>query len=301
MSRTYRKLIAIVGPTAAGKSALAVRLAKKFNGEIISADSRQVYKGLDIGTGKITKKEMANVPHHLLDIANPRKQLSVSEYQKIARKRLEEILTRGKLPIVVGGTGLYVDALVNDVSFPEVSPNPKLRKRLEKRTVKELFLMLEKLDKGRARTIDASNPRRLVRAIEIATALGKVPPYKNTPREDIEPLFIGLMLPMEELKKRIAVRLQERIKSGMIREARELHASGLSWARMNILGLEYRFLAQHLRGILTKEEMQAALQSEITKYAKRQMTWFKRNKDIQWWRPEERASIQSAVSAFLRH
>ncbi len=295
-----KKLIVILGPTAVGKSALGVVLAQKHNGEIISADSRQVYTGLTIGTGKITKKEMGGIPHHLLDVTIPKKQMSVVEFQKLAREKVEDILRRGKLPIIVGGTGLYINSIVNDVSFPEVPPNPLLRKKLDKKSPAELFAILIKLDGHRATTIDSHNPRRLVRAIEIATALGSVPPYVSTPRKDFNSLFIGLTLPPQTLKKRIATRLISRMKSGMVTEVRKLKRNGLSWKRMEELGLEYRYLSRFLRGLLSKEEMVEWLQSEIVRYAKRQMTWFKRNKRILWFKPTETAKIQSSVIHFLR-
>ncbi|MDO8620650.1 MAG: tRNA (adenosine(37)-N6)-dimethylallyltransferase MiaA [bacterium] len=296
----HRKLLVILGQTAVGKSALGVALARKYNGEIISADSRQVYIGLDIGTGKITRREMKGIPHHLLDIARAQKQLSVTEYQKLAREKVEDIFLRGKLPIIVGGTGLYINSIINDISFPEVPPSPTLRKKLDKKSPAELFEILKKLDTRRAKTIDPNNPRRLVRAIEIATALGKVPPYVNTPRKDLNPLFIGLTLPPEVLKKRITTRLLSRIKGGMVDEVKKLKKNGLSWKRMEELGLEYRYLSRYLRGLLTKEEMLKELQSEIVRYAKRQMTWFKRDKRIAWFRPTETAKMQRAVIHFLK-
>ena len=305
------KLLVIVGPTAVGKSALAVTLAKRFEGEIISADSRQVYKGLNIGTGKITEREMKGVPHHLLDIASPKKQYTVSEYQRMGREKMEEIFKRGKLPIIVGGTGLYVQALVNNASFPEVPPNLKLRKKLEKKTAQELFGMLKKLDPNRAKTIDAANPRRLVRAIEIAAKLGAVPPFKNTPREDISPLFIGLTLPPDELKVKITTRLfarlqpkgsysgQARIRTSMVGEVRSLHAKGLSWKRMEELGLEYRYVSRYLRGSISKAEMIEKLRSEIWQYAKRQMTWFKRDKRVRWFKLSQIIAIKKDIRRFL--
>jgi len=296
----HRKVLIILGPTAVGKSALGVALARKYNGEIISADSRQVYQRLNIGTGKITKKEMRSIPHHLLDVENPKKQMAVTEYQKLARDKVEDILRREKLPIVVGGTGLYSNAIVNDVSFPEVPPNLMLRKKLDKKSPAELFAMLKKLDRRRATTIDSHNPRRLVRAIEIATALGKVPPYTNTPRKDLDPFFIGLSLSLETLKKRIATRLVSRMKGGMVGEVKKLKRNGLSWKRMEELGLEYRYLSRFLRGLLTKKEMIEELQSEIVRYAKRQMTWFRRNKSVLWFKPTETAKIQKAVIHFLK-
>src|SRR3989344_8669425 len=179
------KVVVILGPTATGKSALAVKLAKKlarhkwggFNGaEIISADSRQIYKGLDIGTGKITEKEMAGVPHHLLDVVTPKRRFTVVEYQTLAREKIAEIFSRGHLPIICGGTGFYISALVDGTVLPDVPPNPKLRAHLKKETSETLFNMLLKLDPRRAKTIDPKNSRRLIRAIEIVKALGKVPP-----------------------------------------------------------------------------------------------------------------------------
>ncbi|MBP6884548.1 MAG: tRNA (adenosine(37)-N6)-dimethylallyltransferase MiaA, partial [Candidatus Pacebacteria bacterium] len=169
------KLIIVAGPTSSGKTSYAIKLAKKIGGEVISADSRQVYKGLNLLSGKVTKKEMAGIPHHLLDITNPKKIFSVSDYQKLANKAIADILSRNKVPIICGGTGFYIDAIVYDRILPEVPPNKKLRAILEKKTIVELFKMLVKLDPARANTIDKDNPVRLIRAIEIAKALGSVP------------------------------------------------------------------------------------------------------------------------------
>ncbi len=293
--------IAIVGPTAVGKSSLAIALARKYNGEIISADSRQVYKGLDIGTGKVTKKEMSGVPHHMLDIVSPKKQYSVAEFQKIGREKITDIFSRGKLPIICGGTGLYVDSLLKNSQFPQVTPNEELRARLEEKTTAELFQIVKGLDPRRAETIDPHNPRRLVRAIEIATALGSVPNVQLTTSNSRQRvLWIGLTLPPEELKKRIADRLETRLKTGMIQEAKKLHTLGLSWKRMEELGLEYRYLARFLQGNITKEEMITSLQSEIWHYAKRQMTWFRRNEEITWFTPHNALQIMTTVGNFLR-
>ena len=173
------KVLAIVGPTASGKSALAVRLARRFGGEIISADSRQVYRGLDIGTGKITKREMYGIPHHLLDVADPRQQYSAGVYAKAAQKIVRYIVQKNKLPIIVGGTGFYIDAALGTIVLPEVPPNQKLRKELTKKTSGQLFTMLQKLDPSRAKAIDRQNPVRLIRAIEIAKVLGHVPKHSN--------------------------------------------------------------------------------------------------------------------------
>ena len=202
---TLPKILAILGPTAVGKSDCAVELALYFNGEVISADSRQVYKGLDIGTGKITEEEMKGVPHYLLDVVSPKEQFTVADWKKDSLKAINTITERGRHPIVCGGTGLYIQSVVDNISFPEVLPNKPLREKLEKKTPDELSRLLSSLDPERAKMIDHNNPRRLIRAIEIATEMGYVP------RITAEPLFgtlqIGLTLPREELKERIHLRL----------------------------------------------------------------------------------------------
>lgn len=284
--REKYEVIAIVGPTASGKSALAVEIARLLGGEVVSADSRQIYKGLDIGTGKITKKEMRGVPHHLLDVANPMRTMSVVQYERLATHAIRDILSRGKVPIVCGGTGLYVDAILTNASFPPVPPNKKLRNALEKLSVDELFKKLAILDPGRSETIDPKNPRRLIRAIEIATVLGSVP-ERVPATERYNTLYLGINLPKEELSARIHTRLYARMRRGMVAEARHLHEQGLSWKRMESLGLEYRFLAEFLQKKISKEEMLLGLETAIRQYAKRQMVWFKKNKKIEWGRAEE--------------
>jgi len=274
------KVIAIVGPTASGKSALGVFLAQKIGGEVISADSRQVYKGLDIATGKISKKEMAGVPHHLLDVASPKKVFSADDFLKKAQQAISMIYHTGHTPIVVGGTGFYIDTLTGRFVLPEVPPNPKLRAQLEKKSVEQLFTMLEKKDPARAKTIDKHNPVRLIRALEIAAKLGKSP--TPTTKSPYEVLWLGITFPISVLEKRIYKRLRDRIAQGMVTEAKRLHAKGLSYKRMETLGLEYRSLARHLTGKISREEMETELQQAIKNYAKRQMTWFKKNKEINW-------------------
>jgi tRNA dimethylallyltransferase len=279
---------------------------------VISADSRQVYKGLNIGTGKITKKEMAGVPQHLLDVANPKQRFSVIQYRELAREKISAIFSRGKLPILCGGTGFYISALVDGTILPDVPPNPKLRARLNKETSETLFNMLLKLDPRRAKTIDPKNSRRLIRAIEIAKVLGKVPNLQLTTdnQQPYKILQIGLALPHEELKKKILSRLLARlprrsrrakggISQNMIAEAKQLHTKGLSWKRMEELGLEYRYLALFLHSKITKEEMVTKLQTEIWRYAKRQMTWFKRDNRIKWFKPTEEKTVERVIKKFL--
>lgn len=278
------KVIAIVGPTASGKSSLGIYLAKKLGGEIISADSRQVYKGLDIGTGKVTKKEMAGIPHHLLDIISPKKQFTANDFVKHGDKIIKSMIyhTPSVIPIIVGGTGFYVDALLGRIMLPNVPPNPALRARLEKVSVKKLHAMLAKLDARRAKTIEPKHKRRLIRAIEIAKAIGKNPKTWKSDVQTYDVLWLGIHPAPEVLKKHIHRRLLARMKRGMVKEAKKLHAAGLSYKRMEELGLEYRYLARLLQNQITKREFLEHLEHEINKYAKRQSKWFQRNKDIRW-------------------
>ena len=277
-----QKAYVIVGPTTSGKSAFAIRLARKVGGEVISADSRQVYRDMDIGTGKVTKKEMAGIPHYLLSVADPRRRYSVARYQRDAARTLQSILVRGKTPIICGGTGLYIDALVEGTFLPSVPPNPALRKKLETISIEKLFALLKKKDAARAKSIDWHNPRRLIRAIEIAEALGKVPRMQKRAPEGIKFEWIGIDLPDKKLKKKIHLRLLSRMRGGMLAEVKRLHTRGLSWKRMESFGLEYRWLARYLQNKITKEEMLEKLELDIWHYAKRQRTWFKRNKNIGW-------------------
>lgn len=287
-----KPILVIVGPTASGKSDLAIKLAKKFKGEVISADSRQVYKGLDVGTGKVTHAEMKGVPHHMLDVANPAKQFSVAEYKKMAEEELHFIESRDRLPVIVGGTGFYIDALRGVVKLPEVPPNKKLREKLAKKSNNALFRELAKKDPARAKTIDANNKVRLIRALEIIEALGKVPPLpRNRKPQAKSYVFVGLN-PVD-LDKRIRARLIKRI-PGIISETKKLlKLKKLSYRRAHELGLEYRFTASYLQGKISKEEMTEKLSIAIRQYARRQMTWFKRNKKITWY-PSASAAYSGA-------
>jgi len=288
------KVLFIVGQTSTGKSDLAVFLAKKFNGEIISADSRQVYKGFDLGAGKITKSEMKGVPHYLLDVASPKRTFSVEQYKRLADKKIFEILKRNKLPIVIGGTGMYIDAILYNQNFPSVKPNNKLRKELEKKPPEELFGILKKLDKKRANDIEEKNPRRLIRAIEIANEIGKTPKLEREERFDS--MILGLALPEKELRDRINKRLLSRIKKGMIKEVKNLHETErLSWARLEKFGLEYRYTAQFLQKKITREEMLEKINTKSWQYSKRQKTWFKKNNRILWINPKDYKKAEGLV------
>ena len=275
-----QKVIAIVGPTASGKTALSIFLAKKLQGEIISADSRQVYKGLNIGTGKVTKLEMASIPHHALDVVSPKKQFDASDFVQKGEQAITMIYHSEHTPIVVGGTGFYIDTLLGRMTLPEVAPDEKLRTQLEKRNVTQLFLMLQKLDPRRAKTIEPQHKRRLIRAIEIAKALGQSPLPQSQKKYEV--LWLGMSLAPAQLQKNIHTRLHARLRQGMIAEAKRLHQGGLTYKRMEALGLEYRYLALLLQKKITRAQFEKELESAINKYAKRQIRWFKRNPEIKW-------------------
>jgi len=291
MKKDGRKLIVILGPTASGKSELAVKLAGKFNGEIISADSRQVYKGMDIGTGKITEKEKKGIPHYLLDVTSPKTRFTVTQYGKLALKSIDKIFQKNKLPILCGGTGFYIQALIDGIIIPEVKPDWKLRNKLEKKSTKELYKILQKLDPKRARIIDKFNPRRLIRAIEIVIKTRKTVPTLEKNPLPYSILMIGIKKSPEELKRLIKKRLLKRLHRGMINEIRKLREDGVSWKRLEDFGLEYRYIAQYLQRKINYEDMKEKIQKESEHYAKRQMTWFKRDKRIKWIKTKKEAEI----------
>ena len=276
------KVIVILGQTSTGKSDLAVNIALKLNGEVISADSRQVYKGLDVGTGKITKKEMKGVCHHLLDVVSPKKIFSVSDYKKLADKKIKEIIARGHVPIICGGTGFYIDAVTKGVVLPEVPPNKELRKELDKESAETLFEIFKGLDKERAENIDRNNKVRLIRAIEIAKAIGSVPKVLEV-KPEYEFIKIGIKMPEDKLKKRIRTRLRRRIRGGMAIELYNLRKKGVSWKRFMELGFDQKYLALFLQKKISNKEMLEAMFYGNWQYAKRQMTWFKRDKEINWF------------------
>lgn len=303
------KILAIVGPTASGKSELAVLLAKKFNGEIISCDSRQIYRGLNLGTGKVPGKWQnkpekkfvyKGVTHYCIDYVNPARQYSVAGFQKDARKAVNKILRQKKLPILCGGTGHWIDAVVYNQNLPDVKPDLKLRATLEKFSAEKLFRRLKKLDPQRAKHIDRFNKRRLIRALEIVLTTGKpVPKILNYRSEIKNTLWLGIKTSQTELYKKIEARLKQRLRQGMVREVKKLHANGLSWKKLESFGLEYRFVAFYLQKKLTYNEMLIKLAYAIKHYSKRQLTWWKKNQDINWIKPELKPA-EKLVSKFIK-
>lgn len=275
-------LVAVVGPTASGKSGLGIALALRFGGEVISADSRQVYRGLDLGTGKVSAAERELVPHHLLDVAEPTEDFSLARYQALAFGAIVDVARRGKLPILVGGTGLYVAAVVDNYLLPPAPPQPELRAELERLSPRELARRLRELDPAAADRVDLANPRRVVRAIEVALVS---PGAERAARGEplVRPLLLGLAWPRHALYQRIDRRVDERLAQGMLDEARQLLARGVTHERLEALGLEYRFMSRYLRGeIADYETFVRRLKLAIHAYARRQLTWFRRDRRIHW-------------------
>ncbi|MFZ5559504.1 MAG: tRNA (N6-isopentenyl adenosine(37)-C2)-methylthiotransferase MiaB [Patescibacteria group bacterium] len=311
------KLIVILGPTASGKSSLAVKLAKKFNGEIVSADSRQIYKGMDIGTGKAPNLTRFNlvrsyevkppyihkgIIHHCVDIASPKKQITVAEYKKLALEAIDKIYKKGtpphqyiggggKIPIICGGTGFYIQAVVEGLNIPKVKPDWKLRKELEKKTTEDLFKELKKIDPKRAKNIDQNNRRRLVRALEIIKKTGKpVPDFKKEPQFDA--LYIGIKKSLPELKKAINKRVDRMIKMGLEKEVKKLIKKyGWTMVLRNAIGYS------EWKDYKDKKIIANAIKNNTYNFAKRQITWFKSNPNIRWVKNYQQA--KNLLTSFL--
>lgn len=272
------KLIAVVGTNASGKSGLGVELALRRGGEIVSADSRQVYRGLDLGSGKITPEEMRGVPHHLLDVLDPNRFFSMAEFQRLAYEAIDDIFARGRQPFLVGGTGLYVDCVTEGYRLSEVAPDMACRDALEKLDTPALYALLkEKLPQA---DVDARNRNRVMRLLERAEQ-GDLERAAPQPRYAV--LKLGVTWERAALRRRVDERLKRRLKEGMTDEVRGLLAAGVSREFLYKLGLEYRFLCRYLDGeFASEQEMAAALGIAICQFAKRQMTWFRRDPGILW-------------------
>ncbi len=274
MNAPNSRVIVILGATAGGKTELAVRAARKFAGEIISADSRQVYRGMDLGTGK-DLQEYGEIPYHLIDIAEPGSEYNVFRFQRDCFAALEDIWTRDALPIICGGTGMYLDAVLRGYRLVEVAEDPQLRKELEPLGDEQLRERLLAMKPDQHNRTDLDDRQRLIRAIEIA--LGEQASVDNLPPlPEIQPLVFGLEWPREILRQRIATRLLQRLDEGMLQEVEQLHASGVAWHTLEFYGLEYRWMAQHLQGKLNRNDMVQKLRSAIGQFAKRQETFFRR-------------------------
>ncbi len=277
MSR-FPKVVAVVGTNASGKSALGIELAKKYDAEIISADSRQVFAGLDLGSGKVTPEETQGVPHHMIDVRRPNEFFSMADFQKLSYQYIEEIRGRGKLPMIVGGTGLYVDSVLDGYLLSDKEPDLAYRAELEKLTTPELYEMLLKLKPDVE--VEKNNRNRVMRIIERIHDGDDAVPGKE---KRYDSLRLGVSWPREVVNQRIDERLERRLEQGMIEEVQRLMDEGATTEFLLGLGLEYRFITQYLIGeIPDKNVMLEKLAIAIKQFAKRQMTWFRRNPDIVW-------------------
>ena len=293
MPAKRNKLVAVLGPTSAGKTSLAVKLAKIFQGEIVSADSRQVYIGMDVGTGK-DLEEYGSVPCHLIDVASPKTQFNVSDYQKLAYQAIDGIIKKNKAPFLVGGSGLYLQSVIDGYNLSQTPPRKYLREFLNFLSLSQLQRFAKK-EKLKLNESDFNNKRRLIRKIEMAQGK-KTRPSKKA-RYDC--LQIGLAFPKEELAERIDRRLEHRLnKEGLVEEVKKLHSNGVSWQRLDDFGLEYRFVAKYLQKELPYGEMVNKLKTASHQFAKRQLTWFKRDKRINWVNNEIEA--KKLIEQFLR-
>jgi tRNA dimethylallyltransferase len=294
MSISIPKLVVVLGPTASGKSGLGIALAQRFRGEIVSADSRQVYRCLDIGTAKVTLEEQKLVPHHLLDVADPHEAYTVAQFQRDAITAISAILERGHQPFLVGGSPHYIQAVVDNLEIPRIEPQPELRAQLEKRPLAELLAQLEELDPQSSATIDRHNPRRVIRALEVCLVSGK--PFSQQ-RRLAEPFYQSLLLgiewPRKVLYERIDKRVDERMRQGMVQEVHRLLDEGVSYERLEALGLEYRYISRWLRGeFKSEDEMVERLKYAIHDFTRRQLTWFRKDKRIVW---VEGGDVEKAV------
>lgn len=267
-------LIVVLGPTASGKTALGVKLAEKFNGEIISADSRQVYKGMDIGSGK-DLEEYGDIPYHLIDIVEPGYEFNVFEFQKQFCETFSAIEQRQHLPLLVGGTGLYLESVLKQYQFTEVPANPTLREELATQTDQALTRRLKALNPNLHNTTDLLERDRLVRAIEIAEAETKSQ-KASIELPALNPLVFGIKWERSTLKTRITERLKQRMDNGLIKEVERLHQQGVSWESLHFYGLEYRFVASYLKGEVNRNDMFQRLNSAIHNFSKQQEKWFRR-------------------------
>jgi tRNA dimethylallyltransferase len=298
------RLIALIGATGVGKTALAIQIAQHFNGEIVGADSRQIYRYMDIGTAKPTPAERAAAPHHLIDVTDPDQPLTLAEYQRLAYAAIANIHGRGKLPLLVGGTGQYVTAVLEGWSAPEVPPDPALRAELEalcaERGTAALVERLRTLDPISAARIDPHNSRRLIRALEVCLISGK--PFSAQRQKAPPPyhvLEIGLHMPRQALFPRLDARIDRMMQDGLLEEVAWLHERGYDPRLPALSGLGYAQLGAHLRGECSLEDALIAFKRETRAFVRRQETWFRHHGAPEWFPAEESAAVLERIAAWL--
>lgn len=289
-SQKKEKIVVIIGPTAVGKTKLSIALAKKLNGEIISGDSMQVYKGLDIGTAKIKREEMEGIPHYLIDIKQPDESFSVAEFQELVKKHITDISMKEKLPIIVGGTGLYIQSVIYDYQFTHIpSSDQTIRERLEKKALEEgnhaLYAELKQIDPNSAEKIHPNNVRRVIRALEVYYCTGKTMSELQKQEQELcyDAALIGLTMKRDELYRRINKRVDQMMEEGLLDEVRNLYESGLTEDCQSIQGIGYKELYEYFSGKVTLEEAVEKLKLNSRRYAKRQLTWFRNKMPVKWF------------------
>ena len=297
------KVIVICGPTASGKTALSIELAKKINGEIISCDSMQIYKYMDIGTAKPTLEEQKEVKHHLIDFVEPNQRYSVAEYKKDAEKSIEEILSKGKTPIIVGGTGLYVDSLIYGIEYPEIELDEEYRKQLEKeieeKGLESLYNKAKEIDSKAMEKISPNDKKRIMRVVEIYKATGKTKTEQEIESRTHEVKYdykvFAIKMDREKLYERINKRVDLMVKKGLIEEVQNILKKYDKFPTA-MQGLGYKEVVEYLDGKTTKEEMIDKIKMQTRRYAKRQITWFKKNKQTIWIENNELSKILEVIN-----
>ncbi|MGM0846670.1 MAG: tRNA (adenosine(37)-N6)-dimethylallyltransferase MiaA [Bacillota bacterium] len=302
------KLIVLIGPTAVGKTAASIHLAKKFNGEIISGDSMQIYKSMDIGTAKVTEEEMEGIPHHLIDIKEPQESFSAAEFQELVRKKITEIHSRGKLPLIVGGTGLYIQSAIFDYQFTDTPGDEEYRRTLEKEAEDlgnlGVHNKLAKVDPKAAESIHPNNIRRVIRALEILHCTGKaMSEYQENQNNELlyEVALVGLTMDRELLYSRIDYRVDLMMKQGLIQEVKTLFDKGIKDVQ-SIQAIGYKEIYEYLEGKVTLEDAVDNLKQNSRRYAKRQLTWFRNKMDVKWFdmsSPRENNKKIEEISNFV--
>lgn len=302
-----KKLIILSGPTAAGKTALSIALAKKINGEIISADSMQVYRKMDIGTAKILSEEMQGVVHHLIDIIDPQEEWSVSKFQELSKKAMEEIYSRGHIPIIVGGTGFYIQSVLYDINFEKEESENLIRKELSEyhaqNGTKALHDLLRSVDEKAAQAIHMNNVKRVIRAIEFYRQTGKkISEHNEEERAKESPYnfaYFVLTNNRDILYENINRRVDIMMEAGLVDEVAKLKAAGFDRSYVSMQGLGYKEILDYLDGITSLEEAVEILKKETRHFAKRQLTWFKREKDVIYFNKSEYDSEENILNAML--
>ncbi|MBO0993042.1 tRNA (adenosine(37)-N6)-dimethylallyltransferase MiaA [Bacillus sp. SD088] len=289
-SRQKEKVVSVIGPTAVGKTELSLQIAKRFNGEIISGDSMQIYRGMDIGTAKIKPSEMQGVPHHLLSFKDPRESFSVAEYQKVVREKIKEVQSRGHLPILVGGTGLYIQSVLYDYQFSDAPADPSFRKRMEEKVqsgeAMNLYNQLEAVDPDAADKIHPNNHRRVIRALEIFHCTGKTMTEFQKKQQNIplyQDVLIGLTMDREILYQRIDHRVDIMMEEGLVQEVSDLMNNGLHREHQSMKAIGYKEIADYLEKRTSYEEALTLLKKNSRHYAKRQLTWFRNKMEAEWF------------------